>query len=60
MRKRSTKDWTEGKIHEVKGKIKEHIGKTTNDPNIEVSWKAEKEVGEDQELIGRSEKAVGK
>jgi uncharacterized protein YjbJ (UPF0337 family) len=33
--KPSTQDKTEGKIHEVKGKIKEEIGKVTSDPNLE-------------------------
>jgi uncharacterized protein YjbJ (UPF0337 family) len=59
MLKPSTKDHTEGKLHEVKGKIKEKIGKATNDPNLEVSGKAEKKAGKVQQLIGRAEKAVG-
>ncbi len=32
--KPSTEDKAEGKIHEVKGKIKEEIGKVTNDPEL--------------------------
>jgi len=59
MMEPSTKDQTKGKIHEVKGTIKEKIGKATNDPNLEVSGKAEKKAGNVQELIGRAEKAVG-
>jgi len=59
MMKPSTKDQTKGKIHEVKGNIKEKIGKATNDPHLEVSGKAEKKAGKVQELIGRAEKAVG-
>ena len=31
--KPSTQDRTEGKLHEVKGKIKEEVGKATNDPD---------------------------
>jgi uncharacterized protein YjbJ (UPF0337 family) len=59
MMKPSTKNQAEGKLHEVKGKIKEKIGKATLDSNLEVSGKAEKKAGKVQELIGRAEKAVG-
>ena len=41
--KPSTQDRTEGKLHEVKGKIKEQVGKATNDPNLEVSRERGKE-----------------
>jgi uncharacterized protein YjbJ (UPF0337 family) len=34
MMKASTQDRTEGKLHEVKKKIKEELGKTTNDPDL--------------------------
>jgi len=37
--KPSTKDRTEGTLHAVKGKIKEEVGKLTNDPNVEVDGK---------------------
>jgi len=42
MMKPSTQDRSEGKLHEVEGKIKEAVGKATNDPDLEVSGKAEK------------------
>jgi uncharacterized protein YjbJ (UPF0337 family) len=35
MMKPSTEDRTQGKLHEVKGKIKEEVGKATNDPDLE-------------------------
>ena len=57
--KPSTQDRTAGKLHEVKGKIKEEIGKATNDPNLEVAGKAEKKDGKVQKWIGRAEDAVG-
>jgi uncharacterized protein YjbJ (UPF0337 family) len=57
--KPSTQDRTEGKLHEVKGKIKEKIGKAINNPDLEVSGNAEKNAGKVQEWIGRAEKAVG-
>ena len=59
MMKPSTKDQAEGKLHEVKGKIKEEIGKVTNDPDLEASGEAEKNVGKIQNWVGRAEKAVG-
>jgi uncharacterized protein YjbJ (UPF0337 family) len=43
----------------VKGKIKEQVGKTTNNPNLEDSGNAEKNAGKVQTWIGRAEKAVG-
>jgi uncharacterized protein YjbJ (UPF0337 family) len=43
----------------VKGKVKEEIGKATNDPNVEVSGEAEKNAGKVQKWIGRAEKKVG-
>jgi uncharacterized protein YjbJ (UPF0337 family) len=57
--KPSTKDKTEGKLHEVKGEIKKEVGKATNDPDLEVSGEAEKTAGKVQKWIGRAEKAVG-
>ncbi|MGO8986730.1 MAG: CsbD family protein [Terriglobales bacterium] len=59
MMKPSTQDRTEGKLHEVKGKIKEEVGKATNDPDLEVSGEAEKNAGKVQNWVGHVEKAVG-
>jgi uncharacterized protein YjbJ (UPF0337 family) len=44
----------------VKGKIKEEVGKATNDPDLEDSGNAEKNAGKVQNWIGRAEKVVGK
>ena len=57
--KPSTEDTTEGKLHEVKGKIKEEIGKAVNKPDLEDSGNVEKNAGKVQGWIGRVEKAVG-
>ena len=57
--KPSTQDRTEGKLHEVKGTIKEEVGKATANPDLEVSGNAEKKAGKAQKWIGRAEKAVG-
>ena len=59
MLKPSTQDRTEGKLPEIKGKIKEEVGKATNDPELEVSGNAEKIAGKVQEWIGCAEKVVG-
>jgi uncharacterized protein YjbJ (UPF0337 family) len=48
MMKPSTQDRTEGKLHEVKGKIKEQVGKVANDPDLEVSGNAEKKASKVQ------------
>jgi uncharacterized protein YjbJ (UPF0337 family) len=57
--KPSTEDKAEGKIHEVKGKIKEEVGKVTKNSDLEVSGNAEKNAGKIQNVIGHAEKAVG-
>jgi uncharacterized protein YjbJ (UPF0337 family) len=57
--KPSTEDKTEGKLHEVKGNVKEQIGKVTNNADLEVSGKVEKNAGKTQKWLGKIEKAVG-
>jgi len=59
MMKPSTDDKTTGKIHEVKGTIKEEIGKITKNPNLEADGRAEKNAGKVQNWAGKVEKAVG-
>jgi uncharacterized protein YjbJ (UPF0337 family) len=59
MMKASTQDKTEGKLHEVKGKIKQEIGRVTKDPKLEGEGKGEKIAGKVQKWIGHAEKAVG-
>jgi uncharacterized protein YjbJ (UPF0337 family) len=56
--KPSTQDKTEGKFHEVKGKIKEEIGKVTKNPRLEGEGKGEKFAGQAQEWVGKVEKAI--
>ncbi len=57
--KPSTEDRAEGTLHEIKGKIKEEVGKVTNRPDVEDSGSAENNAGIAQEWIGRVKKAVG-
>jgi uncharacterized protein YjbJ (UPF0337 family) len=44
----------------VKGKIKEKVGKVTNDPNLEAEGAGEYIVGEAQKKIGQVQKVVEK
>lgn len=59
MMKPSTDDKTTGKLHEVKGAIKETIGKATDDPELEADGNSEKNAGKVQNWIGKVEKAIG-
>jgi uncharacterized protein YjbJ (UPF0337 family) len=49
-----------GKVHEVKGKIKEKAGQMTNDPDLEGKGLGEKIAGKVQNKVGHLEKALGK
>ena len=44
---------------EVKGKIKEKVGKATNNPNLENEGANEKTAGKVQKKIGQIEKVLG-
>ncbi len=59
MMKPSTDDRTTGKLHEVKGTVKETIGELTKNPDLEADGRAEKNAGKVQNWIGKVEKAVG-
>lgn len=49
-----------GKVHEVKGKIKEKVGQLTNDPDLEGEGIGEKIAGKVQKKIGQVEKVFEK
>ena len=57
--KQSTKDKAKGKFHEVKGKVKEKVGRATNNPKLEAEGQGEKIGGKVQKKIGQVEKVVG-
>jgi uncharacterized protein YjbJ (UPF0337 family) len=57
--KQSTKDKAKGKFHEVKGKVKEKVGRTTNNPNLEAEGQGEQLGGKIQKKIGQVEKVLG-
>ena len=58
--KNSTKDQVQGKIHEVKGTIKEIAGILSDNPKLEGEGSGEKIAGKVQGKIGQIEKVLGK
>jgi uncharacterized protein YjbJ (UPF0337 family) len=58
--KRSTKDKAIGRFHEVKGKVKQKVGRVTNDPDLETEGRVEEIGGKVQKKIGQVEKALRK
>jgi uncharacterized protein YjbJ (UPF0337 family) len=58
--KQSTEDKASGKVHEVKGKIKEKVGQLTNNPDLEAEGQGEKIAGKVQKKIGQVEKVLEK
>jgi uncharacterized protein YjbJ (UPF0337 family) len=54
--KQSSRDQSEGKLHEVKGKVKEKIGRATNNPNLEDEGTSEKVAGKVQKKVGQVER----
>jgi uncharacterized protein YjbJ (UPF0337 family) len=57
--KDSTKDKAEGKAHEVKGAVKEKIGRAAHNFNIETEGSDEKAEGKAQKKVGQAENATG-
>jgi len=56
----STKDQVKGKMHEVKGKVKEKAGKAIGNPNLEQEGQDEKIGGTVQKKVGQVEKVFDK
>jgi len=55
----STKDQAEGKLHELKGKVKEKVGHATDNPDLEAEGQGEKVGGKVQKKVGQVEKVLG-
>jgi uncharacterized protein YjbJ (UPF0337 family) len=55
-----TKDEVKGNFHEVKGTIKEKVGRATNDPDLEDEGTIEKVGGKVQKKVGQVEKVIEK
>jgi uncharacterized protein YjbJ (UPF0337 family) len=58
--KDSTKDKIEGTTHEVKGAVKEKVGRATNNPDLEIEGNDEKIDGKIQRKVGDVEKVFEK
>jgi len=58
--KSGTENEVAGKVHEVKGAIKEKVGQVTNDPNLEGDGKGEKIAGKIQNAVGHVQKVIEK
>jgi uncharacterized protein YjbJ (UPF0337 family) len=58
--KSSTRDNAEGKMHQVKGKVKETVGRVVKDRDLEAEGIVENIGGKAQEKIGEIKKVVGK
>jgi uncharacterized protein YjbJ (UPF0337 family) len=58
--KSSTRDNAEGKLHRVRGKIKEIVGKAIMNPDLEAEGKEDSRTGKVQEKIGEIKKVFGK
>jgi uncharacterized protein YjbJ (UPF0337 family) len=57
--KPGSKDEIAGKVHEVKGAVKEKVGKLTGNPDVEAEGKVEKVGGKVQKKIGQVKKVLG-
>ena len=55
----STRDKIEGAVHDVKGTIKEKVGRATNNPDLQDEGTAEKVGGKVQKKVGDIEKVFG-
>ena len=58
--KSGTQNEVAGKIHELKGKIKQKIAQLTNNPGLEDEGTSEKIAGKVQKKIGQVEKVIEK
>ena len=57
--KESTSDQIKGKQHELTGKLKEKLGKATNDPDLEAEGQTENLSGKVQKKVGEIKKVFG-
>ncbi len=56
--KNSTKNQVQGKLHEVRGKLKEKAGQIINSPGLEAEGQLEKTAGKVQQKVGQIEKVL--
>lgn len=58
--KSSTKDRVKGRASEVKGKVKEEVGRATRNPRTQDEGTAEKVGGKVQRKVGEVKKVFGR
>jgi uncharacterized protein YjbJ (UPF0337 family) len=58
--KQSTKDKTAGVFHEIKGEVKEKLGKVAKNPNLEAEGQGEQVGGKIRKKIGQVEEVFDK
>ena len=58
--KSSMKDQAEGTLHQLKGTVKETVGKLSDNPKLEAEGTGEKIAGKVQDKIGQVKKVFGK
>ena len=58
--KQSTKDVAKGRFHEVKGTVKEVVGRATSNPDLVAEGQDEEIGGKIQRKIGQVETVLGK
>jgi uncharacterized protein YjbJ (UPF0337 family) len=58
--KASTKDRAAGKVHVIKGAVKQKVGRLTNNPDLEAEGRGEKIGGKVRGKIGQVKKIFGK
>ena len=58
--KSSTADQVKGKLHEIKGDVKEKAGQLTNNPDLAAEGQNEKLAGVVQKKVGQIEKVFEK
>ncbi|MBD1400577.1 CsbD family protein [Pelovirga terrestris] len=58
--KSGNRDKAEGKLHEIKGKVKEQTGKLTGSPKLKREGTDEQIAGKVQGDVGDIKKALGK
>jgi len=58
--KSSTKDQLEGKLHELKGTLKEKAGQAVNNPDLKAEGQSENLAGKIQKKVGQVEKVFEK
>ncbi len=58
--KQSIEDKAKGSFHQVKGAVKEKVGRAMNNPRLQAEGQGEKIGGKVQKKIGQLEKVIGR